>query len=279
MSEPGGGLIVCGHGNNSGHKRVSEHYNVEFYEKIGGGSLQSAYRVVPFLTEWFAPQSVVDFGCGTGAWLKVFLEHGAKDVQGYDFGELATDQAQIDADCLNSLDLSAAADLGRRFDLAISLEVAEHLPAEAAAQFVANLVKHADAVAFSAAIPGQTGRDHLNCQYPSFWKELFAAHGYSCFDVLRPRIWDMPEVEFWYRQNTLIFVRSAVLDRFPHLPDVSDAPLDVVHPVMLAHELRQLRGQIERIKGRQKDRIQEAKDRVRKDERARWQKKAKLNEQ
>jgi 2-polyprenyl-3-methyl-5-hydroxy-6-metoxy-1,4-benzoquinol methylase len=60
-------------------------------------------------------------------------------------------------------------DLEKEFDLVVSLEVAEHLPASAADQFVNTLVKHGKKILFSAAIPGQGGQDHLNEQWPDYW--------------------------------------------------------------------------------------------------------------
>jgi hypothetical protein len=95
-------------------------------------------------------------------------------------------------------------DLGR-FDLAVCLEVAEHLPASRAALFVADLVKLSPVVLFSAAIPGQPGVHHVNCQWPAYWADLFAFHGYGCRDEYRWPLWDDDRIESWYRQNVLIF--------------------------------------------------------------------------
>lgn len=51
-----------------------------------------------------------------------------------------------------------------RFDLAISVEVAEHLPKEAAETFIDNLVSLSDEVVFGAAYEHQGGVNHLNEQ-------------------------------------------------------------------------------------------------------------------
>ncbi|MDW8444469.1 MAG: hypothetical protein RML45_09315 [Acetobacteraceae bacterium] len=125
-------------------------------------------------------------------------------------------------------------DLDRRFDLALSLEVAEHLPPERAAGFVADLVRLAPAVLFSAAIPLQGGTNHVNERWQAFWAGLFASHGYRAFDVIRPRVWDDPRVEPWYRQNTVLFLA----DGHPETERVAKAerdaprPLSVVHPAV-----------------------------------------------
>jgi hypothetical protein len=124
--------------------------------------------------------------------------------------------------------------LERTFDLALCLEVAEHLPADAAPLLVQSLTALAPVVVFSAAIPGQGGDGHINERWPSFWSRYFAAHGYVCFTGLRHRLWPADAVEFWYRQNMLCFVaesRPDLVDRASRENGGSStAPLDVVHP-------------------------------------------------
>ena len=84
-------------------------------------------------------------------------------------------------------DLTHPLQLDRQFDLVLSLEVAEHIPAGRAATFIDSLVRHGDAILFSAAIPRQGGEQHINCQWPSWWAELFTQRGYQTFDLVRPR--------------------------------------------------------------------------------------------
>src|SRR5271165_3642324 len=93
-------------------------------------------------------------------------------------------------------------DLGmeRQFDLAISLEVAEHLDSKYASSFVAALLKSSPVVCFSAAIPFQDGVNHVNEQWPDYWARLFASHDYLAIDCIREKIWDNEKVELWYAQ-------------------------------------------------------------------------------
>ena len=130
-------------------------------------------------------------------------------------------------------DLSQHISLGRTFDLVQSLEVAEHLPAAAAEQFVDNLVAHAAVVLFSAAVPGQGGEHHVNERPYSYWRRLFSDRGYAMFDLVRPFLNDCRIVEPWYRFNTFVYIardRVATLPRETHpfridsedpIPDVS----------------------------------------------------------
>ena len=99
----------------------------------------------------------------------------------------------------------------RRFDVAICLEVAEHLPAQAAELLVKSLTMHADKIIFSAACPGQEGQGHINCQWPSYWQALFNKYQFRCDDSLRWRIWEEDAVEPWYRQN--LFMATKDLDQ------------------------------------------------------------------
>lgn len=127
--------------------------------------------------------------------------------------------------------------LGRRFDLAVSLEVAEHLPERRAKQFVANIVEHAPCVLFSAAIPYQRGTDHVNEQWPDYWAALFAERGYVVLDGLRPLVWSNPAVFGFYRQNVLMFATPDVVDAHPLLARdrerTVDSQISIVHPELM----------------------------------------------
>jgi hypothetical protein len=82
-----------------------------------------------------------------------------------------------------------------------------------------------------AAIPFQGGENHVNEAWPSSWRSLFEAEGFTCLDVLRGTIWEDPSVETWYRQNLLLFASGAHLAAHPELT-VGPMPLDIVHPSM-----------------------------------------------
>jgi hypothetical protein len=103
-------------------------------------------------------------------------------------------------------DLTKPFPVRRRFDLAISLEVAEHLPEKAANNFVKSLTRLAPVVLFSAAAPGQGGVDHINEQWPDYWAERFERQGYRPYDFLRRKIWNDRSIKPWYRQNLIIFI-------------------------------------------------------------------------
>jgi SAM-dependent methyltransferase len=185
-----------------------------FYRSIAAGSLRAAEAIAPVVNGILRARSVVDFGCGTGAWLRAFRACGAEQVLGLDQFEPESVALLIGRAEYRRADLAAPVPLGERFDLALSLEVAEHLPAEASATLVANLVGASDRVLFSAATPGQGGVDHINERPLWDWVELFAAHGYGASDFVRPRIAGLA-VEPWYRYNTLFFFRESAEASLP----------------------------------------------------------------
>jgi SAM-dependent methyltransferase len=209
-------------------------YNSEFFDRQRDGSRRSAVIAVPLLIDLFEPRSVLDVGCATGVWLSVFREHGVEDILGIDGPWVEQRQREIPDAFFRECNLAQPLALERTFDLALCLEVAEHLPAEAAPGLVQSLTALAPVVVFSAAIPGQGGEGHINERWPSFWSRYFAAHGYVCFTGLRHRLWPADAVEFWYRQNMLCFVaesRPDLVDRASRENGGSStAPLDVVHP-------------------------------------------------
>lgn len=203
------------------------------YEDIGLSSITSAAVVVPLVISWLGPVSVVDFGSGTGAWLEAFVKAGVKDIRGLEAGAPAPSQLRIPVEAVSRVDLEEPVDLGRRFDLAVSVEVAEHLPAQSGQVLVASLARHSDAVLFSAAVPGQGGTHHINEQWPTYWAEQFAGHGFGCFDVLRERVWDNSDVAWWYQQNLLIFARGESRARLEAFGLTASAPRRLVHPDVL----------------------------------------------
>jgi SAM-dependent methyltransferase len=204
-------------------------YSRTFYDTIRGGCQSSAARVVPEvmrLMPWV--ETVVDVGCGEGWWAAEFANHGC-DVLGVDgayVGGSPLGERFLAHDLTQPLSLS-----GRQFDLAVSLEVAEHLPSERARGFVDDLCRLAPTVLFSAAIPGQGGTGHLNEQWPDYWARMFAANGYPTSATLRWTFWEDPGVENWYAQNML--VASNQPDMLTGLFNSAQSTVRrVVHPVL-----------------------------------------------
>jgi GT2 family glycosyltransferase/SAM-dependent methyltransferase len=216
-------------------------YTPEFFKTALGTSYASAQRIVPLVLAIVPARSVLDVGCGTGHFLRAFREAGVSDISGIDGDHVPRDQLVIEPDHFVTCDLSQGFDLKRRYDLVVSLEVAEHLPPGSAESFVASLVRHGSVVVFSAAIPFQGGTAHLNEQWPRYWAELFARHGYLAYDALRPAIWRDGQVAWWHRQNALLFADTRARSAYPALAaltPVAGTSLDQVHPENYAAKAR-----------------------------------------
>lgn len=211
-------------------------YNKDFYESRREGSRRSAEEIVPIIMEMVRPESVIDVGCGVGTWLSVFRDMGIEDIFGVDGEWVEIEMLQIPQERFLSFDLKRPLIINRSFDLAVSLEVAEHLPEESAEPFVDSLVRLAQVVLFSAAIPLQVGKGHLNEQWPDYWADHFERRGYLVVDAIRKKIWQNDDVDYWYAQNILIFVKEDSINNYPSLKRELDGTvrhqLSIVHPKM-----------------------------------------------
>src|SRR5215212_10034806 len=65
-------------------RQAAEYFSGDYFSWQGERAVTSARSVVPLLLELVRPRSVVDVGCGSGAWLQVFAEHGVTDAVGID---------------------------------------------------------------------------------------------------------------------------------------------------------------------------------------------------
>lgn len=213
-------------------------YDRQFYDVINAGSAKSAALIAPAVLNIIGDaghpvRSVVDVGCGEGVWAAEFAKH-VDHVVGIDGEYVDPERVQIENFVQRNLELRMPSVPS---DLAISLEVAEHLTPGRAASFIAELTEQAPVVLFSAAIPGQGGTGHINEQWPAYWDEFFTSVGYAATGALRWLFWEQGargEIENWYCQNLLLAVRRDWVPDFepslffgPHT-----YPLPVVHPVL-----------------------------------------------
>jgi len=203
------------------------------------------------LVDWIKPSSLIDVGCGEGAWLSIFRHSGVERVVGVDGVYVNQDRLLIPSDCFLAADLSEPSKINiqKTYDLAVCLEVAEHLPSECAMPLVRFLTRLAPVILFSAAIPNQGGTNHINEQWPDYWVAIFEKCGFTAIDCIRPRLWSDDDVDWWYAQNTFLFLNQSELARYPQL--VSEAklhaeqPLVIVHPKAYVKSLEWTRGMYE----------------------------------
>ncbi len=207
-------------------------YSEDFFKSHEIGALKSAKEIVPLVIELVHPKSVIDIGCGTGVWLSIFKDYGIDDIYGIDGEWVDKSSILIDQDHFLTIDLNNIFDLKRRFDLALCLEVAEHLPRKSASGLVSSLTKLASIILFSAAIPYQGGHNHINEQWPTYWVEHFSRHGFIVLDPFRHKIWDNENVAPWYAQNLLLFAQEDYLKLNKKLVKESQSArqISIIHP-------------------------------------------------
>ncbi len=219
-------------------------YPEQFFNYIRDWSIHSARVIAPLLISGLHPNSVVDVGCGDGSWLSVFAELGIQKILGLDGTYMQDRELKIPRDAFLACDLVQPPVLEQRFDLAVCLEVAEHLPESAADGLVSYLAGLSDFVLFSAGVPLQNGENHLNCQWQDYWREKFEAVGYLPITTLRGKIWQHKDVPFFYKQNLALYVRAEVIERDPALVEerraTLAAPFSVIHPDYYLEVMRYL---------------------------------------
>ncbi len=186
----------------------------EYIHEESVHNMNDPRKIVPIVLNClpYKVNSVIDFGCGTGTWLRAFKESGVKDILGIDGNWCNRNLLfeNIDESEFMNSDLEKLISLPRSYDLVVSLEVAEHLSEQSADVFVKSLISAGNTILFSAAIPGQGGFNHINEQWPSYWICKFQEYGYCVYDIIRDQIADDEKIFSWYKQNMILFVHKDI---------------------------------------------------------------------
>lgn len=224
---------------------MSIFYSKSFYQRDYLRTQLSAQAVTTLVWQGLSRGSeqlgsVIDIGCGRGVWLDEFSKRGVEQVKGRDGPWVMKANPLVASDNFEPTDLSKPFSENRKYDLAMTLEVAEHLGQGNADAFVASLAGLSDTIMFSAAIGGQGGQHHVNEQPLSYWVAKFASHGFRMIDAIRPHVWSNSDVCWWYRQNIVFFVKESS----PFLPGLealrASAPpiIDLAHPQGFSEKAR-----------------------------------------
>jgi len=219
---------------------LNKNYSKNYYERRSNLSFTSAKKTLRYLKKVYDFSSVVDFGCGTGTWLKVCQEIGCTEILGLDD---YTEESLLEIPKENFMrkNIGEPVQLQKKYDLAISLEAAEHLGVDCSENIVINLVHASDVILFSAALPGQGGTNHVNEQPPNFWATKFKKHNFVQYDFLRSLIWEEDEVAWWYKQNIFLYINENSQNKIG-LPDLGNdlSFKHIVHPDCLNSRIQEL---------------------------------------
>lgn len=199
---------------------MSDAYNVLHRHHFGDREMRvlNATKCLRAVRAHIPFESVVDFGCGIGHWLEAARQLGARQVLGIEGDWIKATPNLLDPSEIRIADLATETiALHRAFDLAVSIEVGEHLPAASADLFCDNLVNAANVLVFSAAIIGQTGVNHINEQKPRYWVDRFWDRGFIPLELVRPAISGEPKMYSWLQQNVMVFMNHDLLHLTPRL--------------------------------------------------------------
>jgi SAM-dependent methyltransferase len=197
-------------------------YSEAFYKSVDYRASETATLVFKVLSRYIKGNSILDLGCGSGAWLRAALEHGYTTATGIDLSssldlirQKTTFQKYISNRSLTLIEKDFVNDPLSNLDFAdvsICLEVLEHLPNEIAKSLVKLLTETSHFVVFSAAQPGQGGTHHINEQPLTYWVEEFARYNYHPFDLFRTILANQKGIPRFYALNMLFFVNDGNLN-------------------------------------------------------------------
>lgn len=216
-------------------------YNKDSF-KERQGSLESAEIIVPMIIKLLNPKSVVDLGCGNGEFLAKFKQDGIEDILGIEGEWIDKENLLIPKGSFIHRDLQKKIILNKKFDLAVFMEVAEHLKPESSKIFIKNVIDLSDIIIFSAGIPFQRGLGHINENWITYWADLFKEHRYIAVDMFRNKLWDDERVLPFYAQNIMIFAKKEKILKNKILKEEYERSngriLNLIHPYQYLQNIR-----------------------------------------
>ncbi|MEJ8816961.1 class I SAM-dependent methyltransferase [Lacibacter sp. H407] len=194
----------------------------KFYQEKYFNSPIFQYDYAPIadaIVKSYNPKKIIEFGCGSGQLSKALGKRGVA-VLALD-GYAKPDFSGYDSIKFQSLDLNDEtgvsqflSQLNETYDLAVSLEVAEHLQPTISFSLIKWMTGVADVVVFSAAVPKQSGDGHINCRTHLDWYKDFQANHFVIADTIRGQFRHHVNVGMWYKTNTIDYVKAgSVFDK------------------------------------------------------------------
>lgn len=178
-------------------------YQENFFDGEGfAQTIKTAELITNYLINTYHLKSVLDIGCGPCAYVNAFSNKNVFAV-GCDGSPYGVKRATSPSLAFVH-DAKIPLIFNRKFDLVMSVEVAEHIPTSSSETLVTSLCQNSDGlVVFTAAPPGTPGDDHINCKPREFWEKLFNSHGYilSELETTNLRAWAKENnvAEWWYK--------------------------------------------------------------------------------
>lgn len=188
-------------------------YPSDWHDKFGKKTQDSANIILSRLSKLWNIESCVEVGCGQGHWSDAALKLGCKKIHAMDGPWNDPDNLIIDKQFYESKAIDRSFVIEGQYDLAICLEVAEHVDSKYCMDLVNQLTRSAKLILFGASIPHQGGFGHINEQWQGWWAEKFLNASFVAFDIIRPAIWTDDRVHYWYKQNAILYVHKDIADQ------------------------------------------------------------------
>lgn len=182
-------------------------YSDEFFAKTFRQGKAAAEKLLPLFDDLeFFPDTVVDIGGGAGGWLIPFADRGAEvtlvdQVNPAIQVELDNRVRYLPSNLENEGDVAGIPGS----ELAICVEVLEHLSAQAASRVLNQVSKSSETVIFSAAWDGQGGEHHINERPMEDWLEEWVNRDFVVADVIRSRMNSLPR---YYQTNLVLLTQN-----------------------------------------------------------------------
>ena len=160
-------------------------------------------NVLNAVIERWHPRSFLDVGCGTGQTIEYVINRGIECL-GLEGSAAAIDHSPVKRH-IRMINLNDPLDLGRRFDMVWSFEVAEHIHQNFTETFLDTLTSHGDLIVLSAAQPGQGGAGHFNEQPLSYWIQRICRRGFVFEEQFTTQLHALPDT---YSENMMVFTRA-----------------------------------------------------------------------
>jgi hypothetical protein len=199
----------------------------------------SAALVLDCLIQYFEKvQTVMDLGCGMGAWSKAMFERGFEEITLVDHPSLPRNKLLIHAkERFNAVDLDVSLPGPGNFDMIMCIEVLEHFKEKRALEILDFICCSTSLVLFSAAIPGQFGEGHINCQRHGYWHAQFERRGFAFYDGFKPNLLSNDSINYWIRQNLFIYFKPSQAWRFTGLSNTTTSEFELVHQSILNRKM------------------------------------------
>lgn len=140
--------------------------------------------------------TIIDFGCATGALMKQFIQLGYENVYGTDISYWAVDYGKRMLSLGDHIQYLNMDLLSRPKDFVLMLDVLEHVPSLEEIRHILNLagtdcrkaivirvpVSRIEGEDFYLAV-SRNDKTHVQCHSALFWKDLFSSLGFDSLDI------------------------------------------------------------------------------------------------